>query len=94
LDRLDPAHQLERLSRFLWHRDRLAALRGNWMYFYTDLKGRGGNGLAGVNIHTGATERQIRLRDLDERFITDEALGLMFVSDGNLMVAYSVAVGQ
>jgi outer membrane protein assembly factor BamB len=93
LDRLDPAHQLERLSRFLWHRERLAALRGNWMYFYTDLKGRGGNGLAGVNIHTGATERQIRLRDLDERFITDEALGLMFVSSGNRMVAYSVAVG-
>jgi outer membrane protein assembly factor BamB len=90
LDRIDPAHQLERLSRFLWHRDRLAALRGNWMYFYTDLKGRDGNGLAGVNIHTGATEREIRLHDLDERFITDEALGLMFVSTGNRVVAYSV----
>lgn len=91
LDRLDPAHQLERLSRFLWHRDRLAALRGNWMYFYTDLKGRDGNGLAGVNIHTGETEREIRLRDLDEQFITDEALGLMFVSTGNRMLAYPVA---
>lgn len=94
LDRLDPAHQLERLSRFLWHRDRLAALRGNWMYFYTDLKGRDGNGLAGVNILTGETVREIRLRDLDERFITDEALGLMFVSSGNRMVAYPVAAGQ
>jgi outer membrane protein assembly factor BamB len=94
LDRLDPAHQLERLSRLLWHRDRLAALRGNWMYFYTDLRGRDGSGLAGVNIHTGVTEREIRLRDLDERFITDEALGLMFVSTGNRMVAYSVASGQ
>jgi hypothetical protein len=91
LDRIDPARQLERLSRFLWHRDRLAALRGNWMYFYTDLKGRDGNGLAGVNIHTGETEREIRLRDLDERFITDEALSLMFVSTGNRMLAYSVA---
>jgi outer membrane protein assembly factor BamB len=91
LDRLDPAHQLDRLSRFLWHRDRLAALRGNWMYFYTDLKGQDGNGLAGVNIHTGETAREIRLRDLDERFITDEALGLMFVSNGNRMLAYSVA---
>lgn len=90
LDRLDPAHQLERLSRFLWHRDRLAALRGNWMYFYTDLEGRGGNGLAGVNIHTGETEREIRLRDLDERFVTDEALSLMFVSNGNRLLAYSV----
>jgi outer membrane protein assembly factor BamB len=90
LDRLDPAHQLERLSSFLWHRDRLAALRGNWMYFYTDLKGQDGNGLAGVNIHTGETARKIRLRDLDERFITDEALGFMFVSTGNRMLAYSV----
>jgi outer membrane protein assembly factor BamB len=91
LDRIDPAHQLERLSRFLWHRDRLAALRGNWMYFYTDLRGQDGNGLAGVNIHTGETAREIRLRDLDERFITDEALGLMFVSNGNRLLAYSVS---
>lgn len=90
LDRLDPAHQLERLSRFLWHRDRLAALRGNWMYFYTDLQGRDGNGLAGVNIHTGETAREIRLRQLDERFITDEALALIFVSDGNRVFAYPI----
>ena len=90
LDRIDPAHQLERLSRFLWHKDRLAALRGQWMYFYTDLKGVDGNGLAGVNIHTGETQRQIRLRDLDERFITDETLGLMFVSAGNRILAHSV----
>ncbi|HKB64569.1 MAG TPA: PQQ-binding-like beta-propeller repeat protein [Pyrinomonadaceae bacterium] len=90
LDRLDPAHQLERLSRFLWHRDRLAALRGNWMYFYTDLQGRDGNGLAGVNIHTGETAREIRLRKLDERFITDEVLSLMFVSDGNRLFAYPI----
>jgi outer membrane protein assembly factor BamB len=88
LDRIDPAHQLDRLARFLWHRDRLAALRGNWMYIYTDLKGIEGNGLAGVNIHNGKTERAIRLRDLDERFITDEPLGLMFVANGNRMLAY------
>jgi outer membrane protein assembly factor BamB len=90
LDRLDPARQLERLSRYLWHRDRLAALRGQWMYFYTDLKGVDGNGLAGVNINTGETLRQVRLRELDERFITDEALGIMFVSAGNRMLAHSV----
>ena len=90
LDRLDPARQLERLSRYLWHRDRLAALRGQWIYFYTDLKGVDGNGLAGVNINTGKTEREIRLRELDERFITDEALGIMFVSAGNRMLAHSV----
>jgi outer membrane protein assembly factor BamB len=90
LDRVDPARQLERLSRFLWHRDRLAALRGQWMYFYTDLKGVDGHGLAGVNIHTGETQRQVRLRELDDRFVTDEALGLMFVSAGNRMLAHSV----
>ena len=90
LDRLDPAHQLERLSRFLWHRDRLAALRGNWMYFYTDLKSRGGHGIAGVNVNTGETEREIRLNDLDERFVTDEPPGLLYVSSGNKLQAYSV----
>jgi len=90
LDRLDPARQLERLSKYLWHRDRLAALRGQYLYFYTDLKGVDGNGLAGVNINTGQTQRQVRLRELDERFITDEALGILFVSAGNRMLAHSV----
>jgi len=90
VDRLDPANQLERLSRFLWHRDRLASLRGQWMYFYTDLKGRDGNGLAGVNVNTGRTERQIRLNDLDERFVTDETLNLLFVANGNRVAGYPV----
>lgn len=91
LDRLDPARQLERLSRFLWHRDRLAALRGQWMYFYTDLKDRDGNGLAGLNVHTGRTERQITLSDLDERFVIDEAVGLIFVANGNRLGGHSVS---
>ena len=43
-----------------------------------------------MNINTGETERQIRLRELDERFITDEALGILFVSAGNRMLAHSV----
>lgn len=90
LDRLDPANQLERLSRFLWHRERLASLRGQWMYFYTDLKGRDGNGLAGVNVNTGRTDRQIRLNDLDERFVTDETLSLLFVANGNRLIGYLV----
>ena len=85
-DRIDPARQLERLSRFLWHRERLATLRGQWMYFYTDLKNRDGNGLAGVNVNTGRTDREVRLSDLDERFVTDEALGLMFVASGNRLI--------
>jgi outer membrane protein assembly factor BamB len=92
LDRLDPAHQLERLSRFLWHRERLAALRGDWMYFYTDLK-TGGHGLAGVNIHSGATERAVRLSDLDERFVTDEVAGVLYSANGNRLIGYSVSAG-
>jgi hypothetical protein len=82
LDRLDPARQLERLSRFLYRRRRLAALRGSWMYYYTDLKSAGGRGLAGVNVNTGATERAIRLSDPDDRFITDEETNLLYVSLG------------
>ena len=87
--RIDPAHQLERLSRFLWHRERLAALRGQWMYFYTDVKGDG-NGLAGVNINNGRTEREIRLSDLDDRFVTDEIFGVMYVADGNRLFGHSL----
>ena len=80
LERVDPSSQLDRLSRFLWHRDRLATLQGQWMYFYTDLKN--GKGLAGVNINNGRTEREVRVSDLDERFVTDEALGLMVTASG------------
>ena len=90
LDRLDPARQLERLSRFLWHRERLATLRGNWMYFYTDLKGAGGHGLAGVSIQTGTQERAVRLSDLDERFVTDEVAGMLYSATGNSLMGYSV----
>ncbi len=89
LDRLDPARQLERLSRFLWRRRRLAALRGQWMYFYTDLKSRGdGHGLVGVNINSGEPERALRLNEPDERFISDEVTNLLYVSKGNHLFAY------
>lgn len=91
LDRVDPSRQLDRLSRFLWHRDRLASLRGQWMYFYTDLKTRDGNGLAGVNVNTGRTEREIGLSDLDERFIADEALGVMFTASGNRLFGHRLS---
>ena len=90
LDRIDPSHQLDRLSRFLWHRERLATLRGQWMYFYTDLKNRDGNGLAGVNVNNGRTEREVRLSDLDERFVTDEALNLIFIASGNRLIGYRI----
>jgi outer membrane protein assembly factor BamB len=88
LDRVDPSRQLDRLSRFLWHRERLATLHGQWMYFYTDLKTRDGNGLAGVNINNGQTEREVRLSDVDERFIADEALGLMFTASGERLLGH------
>jgi outer membrane protein assembly factor BamB len=88
VDRVDPSRQLDRLSRFLWHRERLATLRGHWMYFYTDLKNRDGNGLAGVNVNNGRTEREVRLSDLDERFVTDEVFGLMFVASGNRLMGH------
>lgn len=92
LDRIDPANQLDKLARFFWHRDRLAALRGRWMYFYTDLKGLG-NGLAGVNIHTGQTDIRLRLSDPDERFISDETVGLLYVSRGDRLLAYKMIGG-
>jgi outer membrane protein assembly factor BamB len=88
LDRLDPAHQLDRLSRFLLRTRRLAALRGDWMYFYTNLTR--GDGLAGVNVNTGATERSIRIATPDERFLSDEALQLLYVSQDNRLLAYSL----
>ena len=88
LDRVDPSRQLDRLSRFLWHRERLATLRGNWMYFYTDLKNSDGNGLVGVNVNNGRSEREVRLSDLDERFVTDEVFGLLFVASGNRLIGH------
>src|SRR5215218_5439327 len=88
-DRIDPSRQLDRLSRFLWHRERLATLRGQWMYFYTSLE-HGGNGLAGVNVNNGRTDREVRLSDLDERFVTDEVLGMMFTASGNKLFSHGL----
>jgi hypothetical protein len=90
MDRLDPAKQLERLSRYLWHRERLATLRGNWMYFYTDLKTLDGNGLAGVNINNGRVDREVRINTLDERFISDEILGVIYSASDNKLMSYSM----
>ena len=90
LDRLDPSRQLERLSSFLLRRRRLAALRGQWMYFYTSLPSGGGRGLAGVNVNNGRTDRAIPLEDPDERFLVDELGGLLHTARGERLVAYSV----
>ncbi len=92
-DRLDPANQLERLSRFLWRRERLAALRGQYMYFYTDLKRAGGNGLAAVNLNNGRTERELRIGLPDARFTTDEETGLLYAPQGARLIAYPLDGG-
>jgi outer membrane protein assembly factor BamB len=92
LDHLDPAHQLERLSRFLWRRERLATLRGDWMYFYTDLPK--GNGLVGVNVNSGVTERRVRISDLDARFISDEAANLLYTAKDNRLLSYALNEGD
>jgi hypothetical protein len=86
LDRLDPAGQLDRLARFLWRRQRLAVLRGQFMYFYTEVEG--GRGLAGVNLNNGTTGRVIKLNDPDYRLTTDETAGRLFVAKGNRLLAY------
>jgi len=88
MDKLDPSTQLERLSRFLWRRERLAVLQGKWMYFYTDLKRKDGRGLVGVNTDTGRTEREIRLNEADDRIISDELTGLLYVSQDNRLYAF------
>ena len=60
------------------------------MYFYTDLKGIEGNGLAGVNIHNGQIDRMIRIGNLDERFVTDEVAGILYSANGDRLIGYSV----
>ena len=78
MDRLDPARQLDKLSRFCGG-EQLATLRGQ-LCTYTELKPEGGRGLAGVNLNTGQTERIVALDDLDYRFSNDETVGLIYVA--------------
>lgn len=91
LDRLDPVRQLDRLARFLWRRQQLAVLRGEFMYFYTELES--GRGLAGVNLNNGRTGRAIKLNDPDPRLTTDEATGRLFIAKGNRLLAYLLSGG-
>ncbi|HSK74714.1 MAG TPA: hypothetical protein VK892_23640, partial [Pyrinomonadaceae bacterium] len=91
LDRLDPARRLEKLSDYLLRRKRLAELRGNFMYFYTDLpRPFDKKGLVGVNVHTGRDARFIPVSELDARFTTDETIGLLYSADGNRLQAFDV----
>jgi outer membrane protein assembly factor BamB len=90
-DRLDPVRQVEKLSSYLLRRKRLAELRSNHMYFYTDLPSPfGKRGLVGVNVHNGYDDRFILASDPDPRFVTDEALGLLYSADGSKLQAFEV----
>jgi outer membrane protein assembly factor BamB len=91
LDRIDPVRQVEKLSDYFLRRKRLADLRGNYMYFYTDLpKPFDKKGLVGVNVHTGKDARFILTSEPDARFTTDETLGLLYSADGNRLQAFDI----
>lgn len=90
-DRLDPARQAEKLSNYLLRRRRLAELRVNYMYFFTDLpKPFDRKGLIGVNIHTGRDSRVILVSDPDNRFVTDETIALLYSADGTRLQAFDI----
>jgi outer membrane protein assembly factor BamB len=91
LDRLDPANYADRLSDYLLKRKRLAELRGNHMYFYTDLaKPFDRKGIVGVNIHTGKDTRYILASDPDRQFVTDDTVGLLYSADGDKLRAFEI----
>lgn len=91
LDRIDPVRQIEKLSDYFLRRKRLADLRGNHMYFYTDLpKPFDRKGLVGVNVHTGKDARFVLVSDPDARFTTDETTGLLYSADGDRLQAFEV----
>ena len=90
-DRVDPIRQMERLSDFLLRRKRLAELRSNHMYFYTDLpKPYDRKGLVGVNIHNGRDSRYALVSDPDPQFVTDETSGLLYSADGSKLQAFGI----
>ncbi len=91
LDRLDPASQADRLADYFLRRKRLADLRGNYMYFYTDLpKPFDRKGLIGVNVHNGQDARFVAVSEPDSRFTVDETAGLLYSANGNQLQAFSL----
>ena len=72
-------------------RKRLAEIRGNYMYFYTDLpKPFDKKGLVGVNVHNGKDARFVLISEPDARFTTDETVGLLYSADGSRLQAFDV----
>ena len=90
-DRLDPTRQADKLAGFLLRRKRLADLRGNYMYFYTDLpRPFDKKGLVGVNVHNGRDNRFILASDPDQHFVVDETVGMLYSADGNKLRAFEI----
>ena len=90
-DWLDPARQMERFGDYLLRRKRLAELRTNYMYFYTDLdKPFDKKGLVGVNVHTGQDARYILASDPDASFVTDETANLLYSANGSKLQAFDI----
>ncbi|HQU82622.1 MAG TPA: PQQ-binding-like beta-propeller repeat protein [Pyrinomonadaceae bacterium] len=90
-DRIDPVRQVEKLSDYFLRRKRLSELRGNYMYFYTDLpKPFDKKGLIGVNVHTGQDSRFILVSEPDAQFTTDETASLLYSANGNRLQAFDV----
>jgi len=89
LERLDPIRRIEKLSDYFLRRKRLAELRGNYMYFYTDLpKPFDKKGLVGVNVHTGEDARFVLISEPDAEFTTDETVGLLYSANANRLQAF------
>jgi outer membrane protein assembly factor BamB len=90
-DRIDPARQAEKLSAFFLRRKRVAELRSNYMYFYTDLpRPFDKKGLVGVNVHTGEDARFALVSDPDPAFVTDETSGLLYSANGSRLQAFVI----
>jgi hypothetical protein len=90
-DTIDPARQAEKLSAFLLKRRRLAELRGDHMYFYTELeKPFNKKGLVGVDVNSGNDARFILNPDPDPDFLVDENERLLYSSDGSRLQAFDI----
>lgn len=90
-DRADPIRQIERLSDYLLRRKRLAELRSNHMYFYTDLpRPYDKKGLVGINIHNGRDSRFALINDPDPQFVTDETSGMLYSANGSRLQAFDI----
>jgi hypothetical protein len=69
----------------------MAELRGNYMYFYTDLpKPFDKKGLIGINVQNGQAARFILASEPDSRFLTDETSGLLYSANGGQIQAFDV----